>query len=246
MYVQGGWGESVRPWLSRHLTLVSLEMGTRRQALMGRTAISLWEEAAPLERNRTGCDGGRDGHGFLKGMLVAWFRLALQVQVRHKPPPPRPVLYASRASIVVTLISASSAGQEASFCSSSPARSQQNPSNYFSSTCGAKTANWLRRLQDRTAGGRGLARRHQHGLSRLWDCSNEERELRWCCGSSTPCEYWSAVQRQRWKRSRRCRPLSVRCCFLIVPDPWIWHQRAAASCSSVAVCKGEILKAGVT
>lgn len=43
--------------------LISLEMGTRQQALMGCTAISLWEEAAPLERNRTGW--GREGRAGL-------------------------------------------------------------------------------------------------------------------------------------------------------------------------------------
>lgn len=48
--------------LSRHLTLVILEMGTRRRALIGRTLISLRDEAASLERNRTGCNGRV--HGF--------------------------------------------------------------------------------------------------------------------------------------------------------------------------------------
>lgn len=46
---------------SRHLNLVSLKMGTWRWALIGRMAISLYEEAAPLERNRTGWDGGMEG-----------------------------------------------------------------------------------------------------------------------------------------------------------------------------------------
>lgn len=68
---------------------------------MGRMAISLWEEAAPLERNRTGCEGG--------GALVASLKLALQVQVRHKKQTKNPstTLCASRASIVVNLISTS-------------------------------------------------------------------------------------------------------------------------------------------
>lgn len=34
---------------------------------MGHTAISLWEEAVPLERNRTGCDGGTGGFGVREG-----------------------------------------------------------------------------------------------------------------------------------------------------------------------------------
>lgn len=48
--------------LSQHLTLVILEMGTRRRALIGRTSMSLRDEEAPPERNRTGCNGRV--HGF--------------------------------------------------------------------------------------------------------------------------------------------------------------------------------------
>lgn len=68
---EGEGGRCLRPcdWLSWHLTLVSLEMGTRRQAL-GRTAISLWHEAAPLERNRTGCDG--EIKGGWDGWMDGW------------------------------------------------------------------------------------------------------------------------------------------------------------------------------
>lgn len=84
----GGWGEFVRPcfrrhWLSRHLTLISLEMGTRQQALMGWTAVSLWEEAAPLERNRTGCDEAMDGFGGRNKEGAVLVGLA---QVRHNKP----------------------------------------------------------------------------------------------------------------------------------------------------------------
>lgn len=72
---------------------------------MGHRAISLWEEAAPLERNRTGCDGGREG-------WVRCFGKEGDGQTGTAGPgqlqkTPTSVLRASRASIVVTLISTS-------------------------------------------------------------------------------------------------------------------------------------------
>lgn len=181
--------------LSRHLTLVSLEMGTRRQALMGCTAISLREEAAPLERNRTGCDGGMDGYRRWGG------RGGWQTGTAgpgHAQKPPLPILCASQASIVVILISTS---EKTLFCRTRgvilqplPSSSTEEPSNldanYLSFTCRAKqTAKWQRKLQYRTAGGQELAWRRQHEHFRIWNCSNEERKLWWCCGFSPPCKY---------------------------------------------------------
>lgn len=95
IYAQGDVenGDGERPffrghWLSRHLTLISLEMGTRQQALMGWMAVSLWEEAAPLERNRTGCDEAMDG--FLGGGGVGGLGSG---QAQQAPlPPTRPPL----------------------------------------------------------------------------------------------------------------------------------------------------------
>lgn len=61
--------------------------------MTGSGAISLWEEAAPLKRNRTGWDDPMEGvvaekgfQGAERSWMVAWIRVALQVQVSAPPP----------------------------------------------------------------------------------------------------------------------------------------------------------------
>lgn len=132
--------------------------------------------------------------------------VALQVQVRHKNSP-FPLLCASWASIVPTLISSReevflqdrrrhSAAASWLICSRvlKPLLlflQNKNCLNYSPVQCSTgQQGVW------------GLARRHQHGHSRVRKCSHEERKLWWCCcGSSASCEYWSAIHWQRWKRS---------------------------------------------
>lgn len=161
---------------------------------MGRMAISLWEEAAPLERNRTGCEGGG------RWWLLSNWHCRSRSGTKNKQKTPLllfvpagpPLLWTSLAPAWRSCL----AGQKASFCSRSLTAEPWNwDANNFPSACRLKTTH-----KHQTAGGWGFTRRHQHGPSRLWTCSDEERKLWWCYSFSTPCEYWSPIQ--RWKRSR--------------------------------------------
>lgn len=54
--------------------LVSQGMGDEDTGLMGKSAVSLWDVAAQLERNRTACDWGAGGWGwgFPEGVRSDW------------------------------------------------------------------------------------------------------------------------------------------------------------------------------
>lgn len=142
----------------------------------------------------------RSGTGqAVTGLLSNW-----HCRSRSGTKTPSTTLCASRASIVVNLISTSMKklfGRTVGVIlqplpGSFTAEPWNWDANNCSSTCRLKTTHKHRQ----TAGGWGLTRRHQHGSSGLWTCSNEERKLWWCCSFSTPGEYWSPMQ--RWKRSR--------------------------------------------
>lgn len=67
---------------------------------MGITGISLWDEAAQLERNRTACDGGMDGF-CQRGCCQ--IRPMLWAQVKQDSPPPPPLLWLSFVEDLITV-----------------------------------------------------------------------------------------------------------------------------------------------